>query len=374
MRTRTILPITALAIALLAPLLGYHFRAFGLAETVLLAALLLLGVALLRQELRQYEQRRHAAGLERSLMTLAAGMDDIRRQLSEQGATGEMVREMRLLQTLLSRIVARQPETAREPGTADSRPGQAEDASPATDIRMAVQEALSENRVDLHIQPIVQLPSRRVAHYECFSRVRDARGRVIFPNDYLDIAHSAGLTGTLDNLLLFRCIQLVRKLGHRQPGVRFFVNISPHSIEDDEFFSQFTDFMATNPELAVRLVFEFPLDAFLQLSADARKSLMRLAAAGYVFSLDHAEGLDIDLPLLARTHVRYLKIDGAALLADGEGGAQLARDARGLGISVIATHVEEESQVPDLLDLDFGLSQGYLFGHPRPLKDQGADL
>lgn len=96
--------------------------------------------------------------------------------------------------------------------------------------------ALEENRVDLYLQPIVALPSRRVVHYECYSRVRDEEDNVIFPSQYLRLAEDSGLVGTLDNLLLFRCIQVIRRLGPRRPDLRFFCNISSVSLNDQEFF------------------------------------------------------------------------------------------------------------------------------------------
>ena len=85
-----------------------------------------------------------------------------------------------------------------------------------------IKKSLSENRVDLYLQPIVSLPARKTAHFECFSRVRDEEGRVVLPRQYMKVAETKGLIGTIDNLLLFRLIPLVRKLGRRRPDIRFF--------------------------------------------------------------------------------------------------------------------------------------------------------
>src|SRR5689334_20565235 len=41
-----------------------------------------------------------------------------------------------------------------------------------------VREALMENRVELYLQPIVQLPQRKTAYYEGFTRLKDANGRI----------------------------------------------------------------------------------------------------------------------------------------------------------------------------------------------------
>jgi cyclic-di-GMP phosphodiesterase TipF (flagellum assembly factor) len=39
------------------------------------------------------------------------------------------------------------------------------------------------------------------------------------------------------------------------------------------------------------------------------------------------------------------------------------------GIELIATKVEEESQVLALMELNVTLAQGYLLGEPRPLRE-----
>ena len=72
------------------------------------------------------------------------------------------------------------------------------DAAAALDV---VQHALADNRIELHLQPIVKLPSRRTVHYEALSRVRDDHGTIVFPREYVRPAESAGLISALDTLL-----------------------------------------------------------------------------------------------------------------------------------------------------------------------------
>ncbi|GAB4576474.1 MAG: hypothetical protein Tsb008_20640 [Rhodothalassiaceae bacterium] len=373
---RTVWALAALmvAMAVLAAILGW----LAPLEAVLSAVLALMFLALVRLEVFRQEQARMAKGLEQSMLTLAAGLDALRTRLGDKDPTAEMVREMRVLQTLLSRIVAHRdlpaPAQAQDEADGEPNPSGQEAPSAAMSVREAVREALAENRVDLYLQPIVHLPSRRTAHFECFSRVRDASGRIIFPGDYLDVAEEEGMIGTLDNLLLFRCIQLIRKLGHRQPGLRFFVNISPHALADAEFFGQFVDFMVGNPELSSRLVFEFPALSFVSLGEDRLSMLMRLATAGYVFSLDRTEGDLPDLGWAGRHHVRFIKIDAAQLLKEGAGLPRILAAARSHEITLIATHIEAELPMPDLIDLDIGLAQGYLFDRPRPASERAGDL
>ena len=52
-------------------------------------------------------------------------------------------------------------------------------------------------------------------------------------------ADSAGLTSTIDNMLLFRCVQIVRKLAKQDRRIGIFCNLSARSLSDETFFPQF---------------------------------------------------------------------------------------------------------------------------------------
>lgn len=115
-----------------------------------------------------------------------------------------------------------------------------------------VREALAENRVDLYLQPVVGLPQRKTVFYESYSRLRDSTGQVIMPAEYLSVAEPAGLVTAIDNLLLFRCVQIVRRLARQDRRVGIFCNISMASLGDDEFFPQFLDLASRQPRPVAR--------------------------------------------------------------------------------------------------------------------------
>jgi cyclic-di-GMP phosphodiesterase TipF (flagellum assembly factor) len=73
--------------------------------------------------------------------------------------------------------------------------------------------------------------------------------------------------------------------------------------------------------------------------------------------------------------VRYVKVSPQLLLApEAETGAGIRpEDFRELlwrhGIALIGEKIETERQVVDLLDFQIDFGQGFLFGEPRPLKE-----
>ncbi|PLR24909.1 diguanylate phosphodiesterase [Caulobacter zeae] len=256
-------------------------------------------------------------------------------------------------------------------------------AAPVNAVLEAVQDALAENRVDLYLQPVVSLPQRRTVFYESFSRLRDETGRVMMPAEYLAVAEPEGLMTAVDNLLLFRCVQIVRRLAKQDRKVGIFCNISLASLADETFFPQFLEFLQGNKDLAGSLIFELGQTAFNQRGPVEARHMARLASLGFQFSLDKVVDLDLDFQDLARADVKYVKVGAQLILdqleeQDGKlvlsslpdlNAADFAALMRRYGVEVIAEKVEAERQIAEILDLDIGYGQGHLFGEPRAIRD-----
>lgn len=240
-----------------------------------------------------------------------------------------------------------------------------------------IKKSLADNRVDLYLQPIVSLPSRKPAHFECFSRVRDEEGRVVLPRQYMKVAETKGLIGTIDNLLLFRLIQLVRKLGRRRPDVRFFMNMSRYSISDREFLPQFIDFMASNIEFAERIVFEISQEDYMTLEEEEIDRLGTLGRKGFAFSMDLVDDFDQDFSELEKRNFKFIKSDltDVVELHPEPGEIEEQRDyLRARGMQLITSKIESEDMVIEALDNQIELAQGYLFGEPLSAEEIDTDL
>jgi cyclic-di-GMP phosphodiesterase TipF (flagellum assembly factor) len=237
-----------------------------------------------------------------------------------------------------------------------------------------IAQAIDANRIDLYLQPIVTLPQRKVRFYEALSRLRTEDGEVIPATDFIGIADSVGLTPKIDNLLAFRCVQVMRRLQLKSRDVGLFCNISGAMLTDATYFRQFVDFMEANRALASSLVFEFGQGAYREFGPLEQESLAALAERGFRFSMDHVSDLRIEPKELADRRFRYLKVP-ANLLLDRTRSAQsdihpedLADLLARSGIDLIAEQIESEGMVVDLLDYDVRFGQGFLFSPPRPVR------
>ncbi len=286
-------------------------------------------------------------------------------------------------ETLDERLTA--PAAAPAPSPAQMRVAEAFHHHSAQHALLldTVRDALSDNRIDLYLQPIVGLPQRRTTYYESFSRLRDATGRVLMPAEYLSVAEPEGLMSTIDNLLLFRCSQIVRRLAKNDRKVAIFCNISLASLGDEAFFPQFLEFLSQNRDMARGLVFELGQAAFDRRGATEARNMAKLADLGFRFSLDKVTDLDLDFQDLARAEVKFVKVTADTLisqLAEEDGrltlrslrdiaAADFADLTRRYGVELIAEKIESERQVVDILELNIGYGQGNLFGEPRAIRD-----
>lgn len=270
--------------------------------------------------------------------------------------------------------------SAREDSADFSEHGNGAETGPSdAHLLDLVRRSLEENRVDLYLQPIVMLPQRKTCYYEALTRLRDSAGDVIMPASYLKVAEPAGIMPMIDNLLLFRCVKVMRRLVERNRDIGVFCNISANSLLDPEFFPHFLEFMQQNRELAGSLIFEFSQATVNGAGPLEQESMSLLREIGFRFSLDHVTDLNIDFNMLSDRGFRFLKVDAHTLIDGMAGaGAQIhSADLRALlaryGIELVAEKVETERDVVNLLDFEVGLGQGYLFSEPRLVREEIID-
>eukprot|EP00903_Cladosiphon_okamuranus_P001070 g1068.t1 len=241
-------------------------------------------------------------------------------------------------------------------------------------MRELITSALNANRVELYLQPIVTLPQRQVKYYEAFTRLRDAEGNVIDAAAFLPEAVLSGQIARIDNLLLFRSVQVIRRLTSRNRNAILFCNISTVTLSDETFFPGFLEFVKDNQNFADVLVFEFAQEDVATMGALELESLSALYDLGFRFSVDRISDMKMDFNSLAGRGFKYGKLNADYLIGRREAkhghihpsdfGDLLQR----YGMQLITDHVETESQVLELLDYDVTLAQGTLFSPPRPVR------
>jgi cyclic-di-GMP phosphodiesterase TipF (flagellum assembly factor) len=290
-----------------------------------------------------------------------------------------MQSEVRVLESLVRKlaegIAGRSKQIAPSDGEIAATASRSTADVPNDIMLDMVRRSLEENRIDIYLQPVVSLPQRKVRFYEALTRLRAGDGTIIMPSQYMKVAEPAGLMSVVDNVLLFRCIQILRNLSNKAQDIGVFCNLSRETLQDQIFFAHFIEFMQQHKELSGSLIFEISQETLEQGTAAEIANLSQLADLGFTFSMDKVTSLDIDFASARARQVRYFKVPAGLLLADAAtSGARVhPADLKELlarfGLNLIAEKVENERDVIRLLDHDVDYGQGFLFGEPQQIRD-----
>jgi cyclic-di-GMP phosphodiesterase TipF (flagellum assembly factor) len=219
----------------------------------------------------------------------------------------------------------------------------------------------------------VTLPQRKVRYYEAMSRLRGETGEALTATDFVPLAQRAGLMAKIDTLVIFRCVQVARRLLHKNRDVGLFCNLSESVLTDATAFHELLEFLEANRTIAPSIVLEFTQSALRSAGPIEHESLAALADLGFRFSLDNLTDLRIEARDLAARGFRYVKIPGRLML-DPNGAvsdihpADLSDLLGRFGIDLVAEKIESEAVVVDLLDCEVRFGQGFLFSPPRPVR------
>jgi cyclic-di-GMP phosphodiesterase TipF (flagellum assembly factor) len=347
------------------------------------------GIADLARQVGEFGRR--LAAVESKMVSPNPAPHD-RIQLGLQSALGEISELGGLVKQLAASVATHEdilaslptaPPPAAEPAPptrvaapAPARPAPASAAPPAKheQILTAVQSAIETDNVEIFLQPVVTLPQRKTRCYEAVARLRDTRGALLAAGDFMPAAEAAGLMGRIDNMVVVRCMEVLRRLQMRNKDASLFCNVAAATLGNRTAFGQYLDFLEANRTLASSLILEFRHGTLRGLGLTESEHLAALAQRGYRFSIDHVTDLRIEPRELADRGVRFIKVPASLLLDQNQASASDIHPADlsdllgRFGIDLIVERIEDERAVVDLLDYDIRFGQGFLFAHPLPLR------
>ncbi len=232
-----------------------------------------------------------------------------------------------------------------------------------------VNHAVRNDKIDLFMQPVVNLPQRKTRMHEVFSRIRAGGGTYLPAERYMDMAYKEQLTSSLDNLLLLRALKILRERDGND-NTPYIINISAAALNDRAFMSDLVAFLSKNHKMAGRLIFELSQKEFDERNESIEPLLGGLSQLGCRFSMDRVRNRKIDIKSLKSRHIRFIKLDANWLLSEAHSKTGFSRIVRmkkqldAAGIDLIVEKIESENMLRELLDFNIDYGQGYLFGKP----------
>ncbi|MBI1384016.1 MAG: EAL domain-containing protein [Rhizobiales bacterium] len=266
--------------------------------------------------------------------------------------------------------VAGQPEAPR-PGHGPTEPPLARSLDDAGRTEVVIQ-AIRKGDLDLYLQPIVGLPDRKPAHFQVIVRVRTPSGATLTGEEFEPIARARGLMPAIDQIMLARTVQILRKLTRGGKGHRFFCTLADASVAAPGFLQEFASYLRKNPDVGPRLAIEIADDALVVGNPEVRGGLAELRELGVALAITATTDEIAHAGALAeRVAARFVRVAPHVLSARSRGPAETARlvaENRMLGIDVLVDGIGDENALADVVASGISLVQGDLFSSPKPLS------
>ena len=235
-----------------------------------------------------------------------------------------------------------------------------------------IDNAIKQNNFVLYAQPILELGSNQISHYEVLIRMSEGEEELISPGQFLPIAEKFGLSRDIDRWVVKETLESISQ----QSGdldKQFAVNLSGQSLTDNELLAWLQDNQSIKGEHFGKMLFEVTETAALSNINSANNFISALKSRGSQFALDDFGMGFSSFNYLKQLSVDYLKIDGSFIqnLPRDSMNQNLVQSivevAHKLHKETIAEFVEDEETLRMVRNYGSDHAQGYFIGRPQPL-------
>ncbi len=227
-----------------------------------------------------------------------------------------------------------------------------------------VKEALDDNRIICHYQPIINLDSCEVVKYEALVRMVSKDGTIIYPNNFLDAISGTNVYNDLTKRVIDIAFETIKK-----EKVSLSINLNLSDILNNMIYKIVIDEIVQNKEVAKWLTIE--LLEYEQLNTDILKQrLYEIKSYGIKIALDDFGSGYSNFAIFQSYPIDILKIDGSLIKEIDSSKVSytiiesIALFSRKLEIETVAEFIHNDKVLKIIKDLGISYGQGFYIGEP----------
>ncbi len=236
--------------------------------------------------------------------------------------------------------------------------------------RKYLRQAFDQNLIHLHFQAVYRV-DRTVQHYEVLSRIEEEDGSLIRAGVFWPMLERFGLALSMDRKVIeLLQVQLSNAGPASESEVRYCVNLSPASIQNDEFIDHLDSLLTSSKSFTERVLFELPESCVAANHQAVKKFAELLRERGAALSLDHFGLGARAFNYLQSMPLSCLKVDQSFVhLLNEKADNQfflrsLVQISRSCDVEIFAEGVETEAEWAQVIDLGLNGGQGYFLAEP----------
>lgn len=241
------------------------------------------------------------------------------------------------------------------------------------ELENLLRKAMSNNELELHYQPQVNLKTGQRVGYEALARWNHHEKGYISPASFIPLAEETGLITTLGKWVIEESSKQIRKWLDQgyDPGY-VAVNISALQLVRSDLVAEVSFAVQNSGIPASSLELEITESFLIHEPEKAAKVLNELKGLGVRISIDdfgtgfsslgYIKDLPCDCIKVDQSFVKDIEQDSSnrSLVA------AIIAMSKGLGLEVIAEGVEKKEHEEILIELGCSIGQGWRYGKPLP--------
>ena len=250
----------------------------------------------------------------------------------------------------------------------------------AVSQRAQILSALNAQRIDVFLEPILDLVAQRPQHYEVSIALLTANGTAINLAEAARDLSGTGLLPLIDSVRIARASQMARRLAERGKAGAVFTELNGETLNDGGFQDAFATPQRPVGAFPGQLVLTLPQSHVMTFTTADWHTLDRLAEAGFGFALSDVTTLDMDFANLAAQGFTFARLDaesfliGLPMATATVPPADICRHLAACGLALIVGGIVEDHQLARIFGFGVLFGQGLLFGGPRAVKPQATTL
>ncbi|SMQ59200.1 cyclic-di-GMP phosphodiesterase, flagellum assembly factor TipF [Devosia lucknowensis] len=240
-----------------------------------------------------------------------------------------------------------------------------------------LRQAIEENRLIHHMQPIVKLPQRRASAYDLMPRLRLEDGELADAPDFMPRRGGKDIVRLIEGTGLVEAVAIARRSRTGGQPAMLHIPLTRASLGDQTAAEQLLVTLDANRAIAGALTFLVPEVDWLSLNTHERAVVEQMVRKGGGFSIANMKSLRVDVADMAAMGVRSLRVDAGHFVDRPEDYTDfhitdIANYLARFEVSLLATGVSSERQIVELLDSDILLVQGDHIAPPGPVRSDLA--
>jgi EAL domain-containing protein (putative c-di-GMP-specific phosphodiesterase class I)/GGDEF domain-containing protein len=237
-----------------------------------------------------------------------------------------------------------------------------------------LQEAISQDGLTLHFQPVFNLSDLELVAVEALARWPRPKG-LHQAGEFLPLAEQVGLMSMQDRWALEKVLEQAALWRPSGVNARFSINVSTETLIDPNFPSLLQEMLSAKRLPADALIVELREEAILSDLETTSRGLEILKHLGVLIALDNFGSNPLPLTQLKHLPIDWIKLNPVLSVSENAMLAKAVIDmVHAIGAKAVAKGLEEQSQLTRMKELGADYGQGHILGWPVPAEDLGALL